>query len=375
MLEAADLVLTATRELRSQVLAEVPAALRRTFTIVEFAALVEQAEGSTPEQLVKWAGVHRSLAANVDQDIPDPYRRGPEAHSRAAAGDRRRRAADREGARPVSHLPGVALAALGLAASLVAAPPVADSERDRAPDRASVSPARSSVSSDSTPAALPLAGVRIALDPGHQLGNHNFPREIRRLVPAGGFSKPCNTTGTATNGGYPEATLNFRIAKLVRRKLVALGADVRLTRTRNSQSLWGPCVDKRGEFGAKVHARLIVSLHADGASSGAHGFHVIAPNSRRPWTDRHRPPVSSSRQGAALGLRPPRHPAVDLHRQRHRPLDPLRPRHLEPVRRPGRDARGRQHAQRLDAHRMTTSKGRHRYARAVVRGIRLYLGA
>jgi protein-tyrosine phosphatase len=84
MVEAADVVLTATRGLRSQVLAEMPAALRRTFTIVEFAALVEQAEGSTPEQLVKWAGVHRSLAANVDQDIPDPYRRGPEAHARAA---------------------------------------------------------------------------------------------------------------------------------------------------------------------------------------------------------------------------------------------------------------------------------------------------
>jgi protein-tyrosine phosphatase len=84
MVEAADLVLTATRELRSQVLAEVPGALRRTFTILEFAALVEQAEAGTAAELVKWAGVHRSRATGVDQDVPDPYRRGAEVHARAA---------------------------------------------------------------------------------------------------------------------------------------------------------------------------------------------------------------------------------------------------------------------------------------------------
>ncbi|RNM17325.1 low molecular weight phosphatase family protein [Nocardioides pocheonensis] len=85
IVEASDLVLTATRELRSQVLAELPTALRRTFTILEFAALVEQAEGSTPHELVKWAGAHRSLVAHLEQDVPDPYRRGPEAHAHAAA--------------------------------------------------------------------------------------------------------------------------------------------------------------------------------------------------------------------------------------------------------------------------------------------------
>ena len=84
LVEAADLVLTATRELRSQVLAEVPGALRRTFTILELAALLDQAEGATPQELVKWAGAHRSLVANVDQDVPDPYRRGPDEHARAA---------------------------------------------------------------------------------------------------------------------------------------------------------------------------------------------------------------------------------------------------------------------------------------------------
>ena len=85
LVEASHLVLTATRELRSRVLADVPTALRRTFTILEFAELAKHAEGSTAVDVVTWAGTHRSLAAAVEQDVPDPYRRGPDAHARAAA--------------------------------------------------------------------------------------------------------------------------------------------------------------------------------------------------------------------------------------------------------------------------------------------------
>src|SRR6478609_4587255 len=64
--------------------------------------------------------------------------------------------------------------------------------------------------------AAPLAGRVVVIDPGHQLGNHNFPRQINRQVPAGGFQKPCNTTGTATNGGYPEATFAWKVAERLR---------------------------------------------------------------------------------------------------------------------------------------------------------------
>ncbi|HEY6934477.1 MAG TPA: adenylyl-sulfate kinase, partial [Marmoricola sp.] len=48
MVRDADLVLTATRELRSRVLAETPSALRRTFTVLEFAALLDLVEPATP---------------------------------------------------------------------------------------------------------------------------------------------------------------------------------------------------------------------------------------------------------------------------------------------------------------------------------------
>jgi protein-tyrosine phosphatase len=85
MVEQADLILTATRELRSAVLAESPNALRRTFTILEFAALSAAAEGQSAAEVVKWAGAHRSSAGAIEQDVPDPYRRGAERHAAAAA--------------------------------------------------------------------------------------------------------------------------------------------------------------------------------------------------------------------------------------------------------------------------------------------------
>lgn len=137
----------------------------------------------------------------------------------------------------------------------------------------------------SAQAALPLTGKVVAIDPGHQLGNYRHPREINRAVDAGGFSKPCNTTGTATNAGYRESAFAMSTATYLQRRLEALGARVYLTRTTESLSLWGPCVDVRGRFGAKVHADLTVSIHGDGAASQYRGFFVIRPALRRGWTD------------------------------------------------------------------------------------------
>jgi N-acetylmuramoyl-L-alanine amidase len=126
----------------------------------------------------------------------------------------------------------------------------------------------------------------IVLDAGHQLGNHNFPEQINRPVPAGGFTKPCNTTGTATNGGYPEATFAWRVTQRLKAKLEKAGAIVVLTRKSNREDRWGPCVDYRGRAGNKRPADLKISIHGDGSTaSGAHGFHVIYPPDRAPWTD------------------------------------------------------------------------------------------
>jgi N-acetylmuramoyl-L-alanine amidase len=130
----------------------------------------------------------------------------------------------------------------------------------------------------------PLDGLTIAIDPGHQLGNSRHPHQITRRVSAGGFLKACNTTGTATTSGFPEATFNFLVAQRLRTHLRHLGARVIMTRYRNSFAMWGPCVDYRGRFGNKQHADLKISIHGDGSSPRGDGFHVITPTWRMKWT-------------------------------------------------------------------------------------------
>lgn len=222
-------------------------------------------------------------------------------------------------------------------------------------------------------AARPLRGITIALDPGHQLGNHNYPRQINRMVPAGGFRKPCNTTGTATNSGVPEATVNFRLSRAIKRRLEALGATVRMTRNTNSQRRWGPCINARGRFGKRVGARLMVSLHADGASSSGRGFHVIAPERRRPWTTDIAGPsmrLAKILRGSLVRNGVPRanYTAGGTGLDVRSDLGTL---NMSDV--PAAMIEIGNMRNRRDAGRMTSVAGRTRYATAVVRGIRTYL--
>lgn len=222
-------------------------------------------------------------------------------------------------------------------------------------------------------AALPLRGLTIALDPGHQLGNRSFPRQINRPVPAGGFRKPCNTTGAATNSGVPEATVTFLVARAVKRQLDALGATVRMTRTTNSQQRWGPCIDARGSFGRRVGSRLMVSLHADGASSSGRGFHVIAPQRSRPWTTDIAGPslrLAKILRGSFVRHGVPRadYAAGGTGLDVRRDLGTL---NLSDVPVVMIEIGNMRNAR--DARRMTSAAGRARYAVAVARGIRTYL--
>jgi N-acetylmuramoyl-L-alanine amidase len=119
------------------------------------------------------------------------------------------------------------------------------------------------------PAAL------VVLDPGHNGGNAAAPAQINQPVPAGGFTKPCNTTGTATETGYPEHAFTFDVAQRTADLLRNAGVTVVLTRTDDSGV--GPCVDARAAVANDIGAALTVSVHADGAAPGARGFHVIEP--------------------------------------------------------------------------------------------------
>lgn len=166
------------------------------------------------------------------------------------------------------------------------APATAPPVRTPAPSRSepgvpTPTPSKQRRATPSPPA--PLAKFTVAVDPGHNGGNVEHPERINRLVDAGGFEKPCNTTGTATDHGYSEAEFNFEVALLMQRQLEALGAVVVLTRDDNNGV--GPCIDERGRLGAEVGADVLVSVHADGAGAEDRGFHVIAPATVPGYTD------------------------------------------------------------------------------------------
>src|SRR2546423_3494815 len=135
----------------------------------------------------------------------------------------------------------------------------------------------------SAQAALPLTGVVIAVDPGHNGGNASHLSTINKLVFIGNGWKACNTVGTSTRTGYSEHALNFAVALRVKMRLQALGATVYLTR--GTDTGVGPCVDVRGKFGAKVHAALEMSIHGDGSSLSHYGFNVMRPGYIKGYTD------------------------------------------------------------------------------------------
>src|SRR6202012_4237377 len=94
---------------------------------------------------------------------------------------------------------------------------------------------------DAPPPAAGLAGTAVFLDPGHNAVND---ASINQQVPNGrGGTKQCNTSGTATDDGYPEHAFNWAVVGLIQGQLDQLGVRTQLSRA-NDSSL-GPCVDQR----------------------------------------------------------------------------------------------------------------------------------
>ncbi|WP_432588474.1 N-acetylmuramoyl-L-alanine amidase [Streptomyces sp. HD1123-B1] len=148
-------------------------------------------------------------------------------------------------------------------------------------------PTASSTSSPSPPPAGPpsdapaksLKGKVVVIDPGHNPNNRDHSAQIARRVDIGTDKKECDTTGTATNSGYAEASFTLDVARRARTLLEARGATVKFTQ--DGKREFGPCVDERAEIGNKAHADAVVSVHADGAGSGERGFHIILPKKVR----------------------------------------------------------------------------------------------
>lgn len=99
LINEADLILAATRDHRAHILGRSPDALRKTFTLLEFAALMESSNGdstsepgestgepaavTSPAALVEESFKRRGQARK-DIDLSDPYRQGPDIHRAVA---------------------------------------------------------------------------------------------------------------------------------------------------------------------------------------------------------------------------------------------------------------------------------------------------
>ena len=220
-------------------------------------------------------------------------------------------------------------------------------------------------------ADAPLAGIVIAVDPGHDGGNASHRAQISRLVFVGNGRKACNTVGTATRGGYAEHRFTWSVALRVKARLEALGATVYLTRT--SDTGVGPCVDVRGRFGARVHANLMISIHGNGAASADHGFFVMRPGRIAGYTDDIT--TSSARLAKAVrgGLVSAGVPVANYYAPAgikvRTDLGTLNMSNVPVVM---VELGNMKNA--ADAHRMTSSAGRGTYAAGLVAGVRAYLG-
>ncbi|MEU6314253.1 N-acetylmuramoyl-L-alanine amidase [Streptomyces sp. NPDC047014] len=132
----------------------------------------------------------------------------------------------------------------------------------------------------STPAAAPakgpLTGRTVVIDPGHNTGNFQHTEEIDQQVDIGTQRKECDTTGTTTNSGYMEAEFTMDVSVRARKILEEQGAKVVLTHETGARP-WGPCITERARIGNEAQGDAVVSVHADGVSSGSRGYHIILP--------------------------------------------------------------------------------------------------
>jgi N-acetylmuramoyl-L-alanine amidase len=120
-----------------------------------------------------------------------------------------------------------------------------------------------------------LAGQVVAIDPGHNGLNGDYPGIINQPVWNGRSLEGCDTTGTATDAGYPEHAFNWDVAARLAGLLRARGATVVLTRP--SDDGVGPCVDERAAIGNRVRADAFIDIHADGGPPGGRGVAILEP--------------------------------------------------------------------------------------------------
>lgn len=126
---------------------------------------------------------------------------------------------------------------------------------------------------DDPPAARPLEGRVIVVDPGHNGANPDHRGEIDREIEAGGLRKACDVVG-AEGGGTTESTFNLDRGQATRDELEARGAEVVLTHADDEGV--GPCLDERARLATQVGADVLLSIRAHGDGPETSGFHVTS---------------------------------------------------------------------------------------------------
>ena len=136
--------------------------------------------------------------------------------------------------------------------------------------------------------AADIAGMTVFLDPGHNGANDS---SITDQVPDGrGGVKDCETTGAATNDGYPEHTFTWEVTLAVRDALTAMGVHTDLSRADDTGL--GPCIDQRAAAANALAPDAVVSIHGDGGPPWGRGFHVNYAS----------PPLNDVQAGPAVQL-------------------------------------------------------------------------
>ncbi|MFD7467671.1 N-acetylmuramoyl-L-alanine amidase [Streptomyces tendae] len=153
--------------------------------------------------------------------------------------------------------------------------PASEDGDAKKPAGSSPAPTSEAPSASRPPATGALKGKVVVIDPGHNPANFQHATEINRKVNVGTHWKECDTTGTATNSGWPEAKFTLDVAHRLRDLLEKQGATVKLTQ--DGDRSFGPCVDERARIGNEAKADAAISIHADGSGAGNRGFHVIMP--------------------------------------------------------------------------------------------------
>jgi N-acetylmuramoyl-L-alanine amidase len=141
---------------------------------------------------------------------------------------------------------------------------------------------------DAPRAAAGIAGMAVFLDPGHNAVND--ASTSGQVNNGRGGTKLCNTSGTATDSGYPEHVFTWEVVQLIADSLNQAGVRTQLSRDNDSSA--GPCVDQRAALANAMHPDAIVSIHADGGPPSGRGFHVNYSS----------PPLNDSQQGPTIQL-------------------------------------------------------------------------